>query len=329
MEIKFSNEFTDSTYIVTPILESQILSPINNNIVTKISSLNAPVENAYLILVITRPNNTDIIKWKISIDRVILTREFKPHIDISINNKYIQSVFIYDISKILRNDSYLKISYEGKNHIRIDTATLLSIYRYKGFHVYLDCIVDICKAENIQKSVENLARSFNPNNIRINTGLVAERITELSVSTSNSENITTYKLVPGFNIVELNISPEKIPAIINIGSKDELTRHIFTCTFLSYEQQPRLFINKIDINEDKLLLTISNIGDSLPDKSELVILRYGVPLQKIDIEPIKPGEKSDITVDTKAIGRYKNVVLRLIWYKAFKIYYDEKTIKLP
>jgi len=40
---------------------------------------------------------------------VILTREFKPHIDISINNKYIQSVFIYDISKILMNDFYLKI----------------------------------------------------------------------------------------------------------------------------------------------------------------------------------------------------------------------------
>jgi len=195
--------------------------------------------------------------------------------------------------------------------------------------VYLDCVVDVCKAENIQRSVENLARSFNPNNIRINTGLVAERVTELSISTSNSENIITYKLVPGFNIVELNISPEKIPTIINIGSKDELTRHIFTCTFLSYEQQPRLFIDKIDINEDKLLLTISNIGDSLPDKSELVIIRYGTPLQKIDIEPIKPGEKSEITVDTKAVGRYKNVILRLIWYKAFKIYYDEKTVRLP
>ncbi len=328
MKIRFSNEFTDSTYIITSILEDQILNPINNNnIVTKIHTPSTSIENAYLILVITRPNDANIIKWKISIDKVILTREFKPQIDVGIGNKYIQSLFVYDISKILKNDSYLKISYEGKNHIRIDSVTLLSIYKYKGFHIYLDCIVDICKAENIQKSVENLAKSFNPNNIKINMGLVSERVTELSISILNSEN-TIYRLVPGFNIVELNISPDKIPTTINMGSRDELIRHIFTCTFLSYEQQPRLIIDKINIDKDKLLLTISNIGDSLPDKSELVIIRYGTPLQKIDIEPIKPRERVEITIDFKAISKYKNVVLRLIWYKAFKAYYNEKAIEL-
>jgi len=328
MEIKFSSEFADSTYTIIPILEGQMLSPMNNSIMVKISSPTAPIENAYLILVITRPSNIDIIKWKISIDKVVLTREFKPHLDIGINNRYTQSLFIYDISKILGSESYLRISYEGKNNIRIDTATLLSVYRYKGFHVYLDCSVNICKADNIQRYVENLARSFSPNNIRINTGLISERVTEVSIGISNLENTITYRLVPGFNIIELNISPDKIPATINIGSRDELTRHIFTCTFLSYEQQPRLSINKIDIDGDKLLLTISNIGDSSPDRSELIIIRYGVPLQKIDIEPIKPGEKREIAIDLKAIGKYKNAVVRLIWHKAFKMYYDEKSIKL-
>lgn len=330
MEIKFRNEFADSTYIITSILESQVLNPINNsNIIAKIPLPSALVENAYLILVTTRPSNTDIIKWKISIDKVILTREFKPHIDIDIDNRYIQSLFIYDISKVLRNDSYLKISYEGKNHIRIDTAILISVHRYRGFHIYLDCIANICKVENIQKSIENMAKSFSPNKVRVNMGFVAERATELVMNISKSENNIIHKVMPGFNMIELGISPEKIPITINVGSKGDLMRHVFTCIFLSYEHQPRLTIDKINVNEDKLFLTISNIGDSSPDKTELIMLRYGIPLQKIDIEPTRPGEKSEIVIDTNTISRYKNVVLRLVWYKAFKVYYDEKPVKMP
>ncbi|MCC6015470.1 MAG: hypothetical protein LM582_00265 [Desulfurococcaceae archaeon] len=334
MSIKIVREVPDAVYHLYSLAEDKLLC--NNvrdrgSIESKISLPTTDISFAYLVLAFTRSNNVDVIKWKVSFNDVILTRELKPHIEKSIDDKFTQSIFVYDVSKIIsKNESSMRISCSAKGYINLDSAILLTITRYKGFHTYIDCEVDpYTISGNIIKTC-NLAPSFTVNEVYLHLGIVSPTIGNLEIRTDRGVT-KKFNLLKGHNIIEAFLGNESL-SFIEIQSSSS-ARHVITCLSLMYTQYPRIEIENLVVQESIAKLELKNTGNSICDSLDIVLLRYGIPLKKMNITSPKPGEGLSLEVNLndivkQGINRIDGLTLRILCSKAHKRFEYDVPIKV-
>lgn len=327
MAIVVEKEFVHAVHQIHNLVEDKVLCSSNKEkgvIESKIPLYVSNIVSAYLILAFTRLSNADIVKWKISFNDVILTRELKPHIEFSINNKYIQSVFVYDVSRIVpRNESSIKISCTAKGYVYLDGVTLLTIAQYKGFHTHIKCEVNPYIIDDSISRSYNLTPSFDANEAIIHLGLIATSPSWIEIKTSYGD-IKKINLLKGYNVIESKLNKNSLSSI-QISSGSPQTRHIFSCAALQYAEYPSITIEDLKIIGSVIKLKLKNVGNSVNDTLELMVLRYGIPIYKVSLPQLKPNEHIDYEIDLNSIvkqGGFKanNIVFRIIWSKAYKLF---------
>jgi len=333
MPIKIVNEYLDAVYHLYSLAEDKILCnevKDKSSIESRISLPTADIVSAYLVLAFTRSNNIDILKWKISFNDVILTRELKPHVEKPIDEDHMQTMFVYDISKIIpKNEASIKISCTAKGYINLDSAILLTIMRYKGFHTHIACEIEPHTVnDNFIKSY-NLSPSFTANETYLHLGLVSPTTGTLEIRTDNGV-IKKFHLLKGHNLIEAYLGNNSL-GLIQIQSNANV-RHLFSCIAVKHTQYPQIIIENLNTQGAIIRFRLRNTGNSSCDSLDLILLRYGIPLRKTSLASLKPGEYLDLEINIgdilkQGVQKINGIVLRIVWSKAHKLFEYDVPIK--
>lgn len=334
MTIMIEKEYVDAVHYLNNLIEDKVICNSNRDkgaVESRTSLRVTDIKAAYLILVFTKSNNIDVIKWKISFNDVILTRELKPHIEKTINDKFTQTVFVYDVSKIMTKDeASIKISCTAKGYVYLDGVTLLTIAQYKGFHTYVACEVNPYVMSNTISKTYNMTPSFDINEAIIYLGLIASTPSWIKIKSCHGDVFNT-NIPKGYNIIEATIDKDFL-SNIQIHSEPPQIRHIFSCIMLRHANYPDIVVDNISFTSSSIKLKLRNIGSSANDSLELLVLRYGIPIYRVSLPQLKPYEDIEYEISlgsiNKQIGfRPNNITIRIIWSKAYRIFERDVPIK--
>lgn len=291
---------------------------------SKISLPTSDIKASYLIVALTRSSKIDFTKWKLSFNDVILTREFKPHIENNIDDEYVQTVFVYDVTKVVfGNEVSLRISCNAKGYVYLDGVTLLTIAHYNGFNTQFYCEVNPYSIGNSEIKFRNLRPDIQSNEFAINLGLIAENhgYVELLVDNDFTKRI---ELLKGYNLIEVTLKRINVNNI-QINSNTTDIRHVFSCTEFRYVMYPKIIVEEASIIDSTIKIKVKNIGESQSDSLEVLVLRYGIPMYRSAMPNPKPYEciEFEVPLDRKQSTSLSGLVLRLIWRKAHRVFeYD-------
>lgn len=320
MELRISEEYRQSTYAINSLIEDQVLSGSGEGVVSRTSLPPLPIVQGYLMVILSRePTYTSFTKWKLSLNNIILTREFKPHIDTQVSERLAHSIFIYDVTKTLSREVNLKIGYEGKKPLKVDAVLLITVHRYEEFHLGFNFITKVLNLNTVV-DIPKIDLSFEPTEKHLNIGITAERNSSLELEIlGNVGRSLRREVARGFNMVEVPVERNLDISSINVKCSSGLARHIFTCLFSLYSNYPRIGVKSTAVSDNGIQIALYNSGDSSADDVEVVFLRYGVQVHRIKIGGLKPGEEKDITIP-RSITKMNNVIARIVWYKALRVF---------
>lgn len=335
MSIVIERTCTDAVYNIYNFVEDKALCDHNRGRTSIESKVSLPTSNiiaAYLLLTFTKGVHTDIMKWKMSINDVILTREFKPHIEKSISDEYVQSAFVYDITKILTgNEVSFRISCNAKGYMYLDGASLLTVMHYKDFNTHIFCQVNPYAMNNVETLSFNVSSPLEINESAIHLGLVANHTKPLKVEVDNNI-VRKVNVSKGYNVIEIAVSRNRINTV-KVDSGDTKLRHLFSCLELRQARYPKIVVEGLSISNHAIGLSLKNVGDGASDSLELVVLRYGIPVYRTVLPVLKPGELLTHEVALDSISRSasfkaNSITLRIIWTKAYKLFEQDVPIKI-
>lgn len=328
MRIKIEEEMPKATFAINNLIEDYSFQGRETQVVSKVAFPQYKPLKGYLIIAVSSNDRiNDIIKWKVSLNNIALTREFRPHIDVKIDEKTYQAVFAYEISKILSStDLTLKISYEGKDKIKIDTASLLTFHQYDDDNVYVSCISEVVQLndyEMILPTVNN--KDYKESTIYM--GVTAQKPSTLLINANNSNDSNTFILREGFNLIEASLSRYRTADRITLKCDDQSARHLFRCVTYSSISYPNLELEHRRIDNSNIDLVIKNIGVAKADHIELIILRSGLPIQKFVVGPMEANEERNVRLSLPMFNDInKKMTIRVIWRKALRTFVKDYQI---
>ncbi|MEM0027246.1 MAG: hypothetical protein QXT53_03940 [Ignisphaera sp.] len=327
MRIKIEEEMPKATFAITNLIEDYSFQGSETQVVSKVTFPQYKPLKGYLIIAVSSNDKVnDIIKWKVTLNNIALTREFRPHIDAKIDERTYQAIFAYEVSKILTStDLTLKISYEGKDKIKIDAASLITLHQYDDDEVYVLCISEVVQLNNY----EIVLPTINNKNYRESTmyiGIIAQKRSVLRIDANNDHNnSSTFTLREGFNLIEANLNRYRTSDKVVLKCDDTSARHLFRCITHSSIIYPDLDIKHQRLDKNNVDLIIKNIGFSKTDHTELIILKGGIPTEKFIIGSMEPDEERKIRL-LVSNNISKRMTIRVIWRKALRTFVKDHQI---
>lgn len=332
MEIRFRDEIRQAVCSVINALEDQTLHPKGSSATSKVRLSSLPVVKAYLVVTVSRNANftiSDIFKWKIALNEVIISREFKPHIDTVIDGKVAQSLFVYDVSMALSPETNLRIGYEGRDRLKLEAATLIILYGYEASDTYLECVGKAAQLGCLSLTLGT--PSINDvRNANLYSGIIAERANKLMIgfSSNGAQGSIEGRLSPGFNLLEI-VLPHVCRSVEYRGGSEggAPSRHVFTCAVVTNLKLPEINVRKAGIADDVLNIELSNVGEGSAEHMEVLVLRCGQPLQRVQVGTLKPGEVKELVARIPGIPKPGIYVVRVMWRKACRTFYKDVILR--
>ncbi len=275
------------------------------------------VRKAYLIISATlnTPFNP-MNKWKIVLNGVTITREYNPHIEKRLAN-HIHALFVYDVTATIKEprvDFY--IAYDGKEDVKIDNVTLMTLHRCEDAHTLIEGFAEVETLDNEVHHECRAPRTFVPTEGQLYVAVSAPRPDDIAILERNrSEHQHLVHVAPGFNLIE---RPAKIleGSTIVVKSTSPI-KHVYTFRVLSNVRYPRIEVLKIDSCNEALRVVLQNVGESTAENVMVIGLRMGMVVARAVIDSIPVGEQREVSLD---IRRAKPSYLRIVWRKGSRMF---------
>ena len=315
-------EQQNSAHVFTSMLEDAVIGGMRGKSLTSRTVLpQYPVRKAYLLLALslTTPFNP-MYKWKIVLDEVVLTREYKPMIETEIENS-IRSLFVYDVTSAIKGlEPILKIVYDGRNPIRIDIAGLLTIHEYPRFHTYLEGYIRIESLVKQPSFTYGIPSNFTPNEGKVLLAVTAVRRNTLRVLDKSTNNVFNYTLSPGINLIEMNLG-NPATRTIEISAESAGSVHLFSILAYSHTMYPQIKVEKLHVDGSVVHLVIRNVAEESSDDTMVVLLRLGSVISQHRIGSVKGGESIELSIPIS--GRHIPSLVRIVWRKATRTFIND------
>ncbi len=322
MAIAIRNEELNTIHYVMSMIEDSYIGIDYGKVIRARAHIpEFPLKRAYLIISVSMnsPFNT-MNKWKIVMNGVAITREYNPHMEKQFLN-LIHSVFVYDVTTTIKEPRVeLSITYDGKERIKVDTATLLSIHSYEKIHTMIEGYVDIVPIDRALQYHYSAPSTFDPNEGYLYAALSALRAGSISIlerSSNGDEHNYSALLNPGFNMIETKL---KLLGDSDIVFQPTLSavKHVYTLRVLTRASYPKIEISKFSLEDSALTIGIRNSGESAADNVMVVALRLGTVLARAEIGTLRPGDEK--LIELKLAQRAKPSHIRIIWRKGSRLF---------
>ncbi|RLG82204.1 MAG: hypothetical protein DRO09_00850 [Thermoprotei archaeon] len=263
------------------------------------------------------------ILWKVSLNNVTLTREFKPQITV-LSDEGAFAVQVFDVSKLTGTSSRLelKVMTESSGLISIEAITLFGIIPRKGFKTGLEYYIGSLVLRPSDRYSLRLGSRSNSKGAMFMVMSVPSRNAVADVLV-NDRVVYTVRGITGtydFTVRDIELTPGG--AVLAIRYREPkaqyFPKYIKVFNVAAYETMvrgPYITISKAVIDNERLHLAISNEGDIAAERVILIGLSAGEVVFRDVVDRVGPSElveRSYVLHEGKV--RSGQLIVRAIYY---------------
>lgn len=281
-------------------------------------------------------------EWKLKIDGINITRQFKPTFSMFIEseNKNVYK-FIYDITSVLNTSDVISkewinllVKYEGGDPFTTRAILLDAIYEDSDARTLYEHGTGLLLVESGKTykypvkgkgGSQSIARVVSYATKKVNMEFKAGSFrASMDLSQDNFDE----------HVLLLNEAPEYIEIANTSDPGKEMPVLISSITvYENTVKQPVLEICGIEYSKEpkalKIFLDICNKGDTSPDKLIISVLRKGNLVSSMQDSELKiqPGQSARRSIELP-VHQADELQVRLIWFKLTKRWFRDEVIKL-
>lgn len=280
------------------------------------------------------------VDWRLKLNGISVTKEFKPHYSIRYRDRMI-SKFIYDVTSLLNTEDSmgkdwvnLTVRYEGGSPIKVRKIQLTTVYEDPCATTslrYWTGLLLLGPGDSYSLRASGITGRLE---LRVST-LSLQRPSRLLALVNGVGHELHGSIIDGFeeHVVE-NISGTG-DAEVTLVNKSNDTGQLIASSLILYSlvmKKPVLDVEVAGVKQsgDKwsIQLRLSNRGEAQPDSVACTVLYKGSVLASCKLEtPIEPGdmvEKELIIPGVVKAG--DSVSVRVAWSKLSKTWFIEKQV---
>ena len=295
------------------------------------------LEAAYLeVAVFTREER--LPKWRLWLDGFSITREFKPQYVLPVNDTLFAKV-LFDVTPIYKSENprhFVTIMYDGSTPITVGHVNLLIVRRTEeAFYnfVYLSGAQALVPGEAVEIEAELEEEPRGRGVLRV-VGILPSKSARVAVSVNGGEPRYLGDAVGAdeLSFEDIEISKNNRVRVEHLSSDTSYyPKHFILSTLLLGEavyKEPRIVFSDVKLEEGVLKAKIANLGEAPPDSLFMVVMNMGIPLARLEIPSLEPGEVRDVELKLKLPHGAHNLLLRAVARKLSKITYTDKKVRL-
>lgn len=287
------------------------------------------------------------LRMKVVLNGATVTREFKPQfICEGDQGKYAKAV--YDVKPLAaarlksRPRHRIVVFYDSSRIVSMDDAGLLIVYDVEGSwhsYVYMAGAVGFKPGEEIVVNAKLPESRTSSKSLQV--GLVMpSRFAEIEVRVGNAVKTVTGIVGPVLIEMPIKVEGDKVRVSVDYRAA---SAHVYprvaylTSILIDEALAPRadlkLSVEKVNIGPRliEFSVTLKNEGDTEPDKVILTVIAAGIPVARVEVDPIKPGEVKDVAlrIDRSRIpADTSTAIVRLVWNNLGRVFVNEATANL-
>ncbi len=283
-----------------------------------------PLDEVYLIIITAANEGLGKVSWRVGIEELSITREFKPQVVVECGG-YLYAVHLFDLSKVVKGGKTytLTISCDSPHPITIDGVELVGVKRDSGLITEVDyrggCIL-INQTENYAVQYSSKYDGRVSTSILLNMPSKNAKVDIVL----NERVVKTLNNYIGLINTVINSFESLGNSTLSIYHRDSGAKYhppfIPIYSILRYKMNkegPKISIVVSDVrrkgNNISITATLRNEGDLVCDTLTLIALSGGNLFIRDVIRSLKPGEELSKSYDVDAKKANKLMVLRAIY----------------
>ncbi len=262
--------------------------------------------------VLTRESR--LSKWRLWVNNVAITREYKPSLTASVDDELIFGKALFDLKPVIDSttEQYsVTIQYDGSPEATITHIGLLVVYRSPDSKLDMEFYSGalVLQPGDEYSIKPRIMETLRNSNIRV-VMVVPNKLSRVSLDCGNTKKITG---IIGPQDVKLRCSGESIRVKYEETSTPFYPKTLIVSSILIENlerKEPQLDINILDIKGDNVLVRVTNRGNTEPENIYLIAVSKGQVIDRKKIDKLKP--KTTYTTSIKVRRDSLNIV-RLVW----------------
>lgn len=255
------------------------------------------------------------IPWKISVNSVNITREFKPHVLVDLK-EVMYALQVFDVSQIVREAGkyLLKLSVETSKAIEVLSVSLVGVEQSQDTEIVMDYYSGVLVLKKDEEYVFTHPHEGLELGIEI-VGEVPSRTSEIVVACGEEAAVSQLIGVSEISLKKLRASQERRCSVML--RKNDTLKPLVLSDLLVYRPitpTPQVSFEASLINDREIRVLVKNEGASRLSKALIVALSEGKTLSRNELRDLNSGEVAEVVLTSSEdllIG--KEIYVRLIY----------------
>ncbi len=304
--------------------------------------LKKKLEQALLEIGVIVPDTN--VKWRVKVNGISITKEFKPHSTCKAGNKLFAKL-VYDITSIMKTPESIRkrrvnVTFKtegGREGILIEHLGILAFYPTEeavSDIYYLSGALSLEPGEKAELSFR----------YRKEKALIDASIYMPSPEAVGKLLINDYE-VP---ISGIHGMDEVSAKIMGLGENNKLTiiheetgetyypKQMRVSSIILIDKvyrEPRIVVEEVSVPDKlesggRIKVKISNKGESKPDSLLVVLMNLGNVVHREILKPLEPGGSEELELPVKLPSGEYEIVVRIIWSKLSRNWFDDKRVRI-
>ncbi len=304
--------------------------------------LKKKLEQALLEIGVIVPDTN--VKWRVKVNGISITKEFKPHSTCKAGSKLFAKL-VYDITSIMKTPESIRkrrvnVTFKtegGGESLLVEHLGILAFYPTReavSNIYYLSGALSLEPGEKAELSFK----------YRSEKALVDASIYMPSPDAVGRLLINDYE-VPISGIRGM----DEVSAMVEgLGDNNKLTiihedtgetyypKQMRVSSIILIDKvykEPKIVVEEVKAPEElrigeKIKVKITNKGESRPDSLLVVLMNLGNVVHREILKPIEPGETIELELPVKLPSGEYEVIVRVIWSKLSRNWFDDRRVKI-
>ncbi len=269
------------------------------------------------------------MRWRLWFDNIAVSREYRPKSIAELGGEegyYSKAVFdvtpVFDKSRDIHE---VTVAYEGSNPIVVEHVGMLAVYRVPDSRVsyaFISGALALKPGESyrIGIRVSSTLRESSQASIRAVISIPSkDSDVEIQVNDAPSRVIRGIMGVEEIVIEDVPVADSySVRVVHRSGSKPLRLSTIIVS--VAQKALPEIVFERVERHEERVLVRLANKGSSKPERVMLLVIIPGEHIERVEVEPLAPGEARDVEVH---VPKDKRITLRVVWVKHGKPYQHE------
>lgn len=288
------------------------------------------------------------ISWKLVVDGVSISREFRPHFVVETDDGYYMKA-IYDVKpvlagRVLRQESHKILVYRDAVHpIRVADALLYARFENEKARYAVSYYTGAVALEpgEYYKVDADIGRSFGG---KRTAGVILhspyhDSAFELIAGGSRPERAVGH----GVHYIEVTVPYKGSPVPVSLRYVDPgfkfypriaVLTEVIATELLAPAPEPKLVIESVEASDTRVRVKgiVENVGDDVLDSTMLVVLALGARLARKTLPPVDPGKSIDFSLEfdiSRLPIRPSRASIRLIWRRLGETRLVSEEVQIP